>query len=140
MRALLFACRRGRHTDPVQLAFERLLTRGRLLFFAFQPAALLFQPGRVVAFPRYAAAAVQFQNPLGDVIEKIPVVRDGHHRSRILRQMPLEPGHRLGIQMVRRLVQQQQIRPFQQQLAEGDAPAFATGKRVHMRRHGAADS
>jgi len=37
----------------------------------------------------------------------------------------LQPGHAFGVQVVGGLVEQQQIRPLQQHLAQGHAPAFA---------------
>ena len=46
--------------------------------------------------------------------------------------MPLEPGDALGVEMVRRLVEQQQVRLFEQQLAERDAALLAAGERRHV--------
>ena len=42
--------------------------------------------------------------------------------------MPLEPGDALGIEMVRRLIHQQQVGLLQQQLAQRDAAFLAAGK------------
>ena len=39
--------------------------------------------------------------------------------------MPLQPGHGLGVEMVGRLVEQQQVGPFQKNLAQRDATTFA---------------
>ena len=44
-------------------------------------------------------------------------------------QVAFEPGDALGVEVVGGLVQEQQVGPFQQDLAEGDAPAFAAGER-----------
>ena len=68
-------------------------------------------------------------------------------RARIIAQMALEPSHRLGIEMVGRLVEQQKFRRIQQQFAERDAAALATGKlryigivrRTAQRIHGLVD-
>ena len=52
--------------------------------------------------------------------------------ARIVLEEPLEPGHRLGVEMVRRLVEQQQIGRLQQQAAQRDAAALAARQRRHV--------
>ena len=94
-------------------------------------------------FPGDAVAAVQLEDPAGDVVEEVAVVGDGDDRPGKLLQVPLQPGDRLGVEMVRRLVQQEEIGLLQQHAAERDAAALAarevrdlgvprrTAKRVH---------
>ncbi len=122
----------GSHADPFQLAVERFLPGRRRAFFFRQPVPLLLEPRGVVPFPRNAPAAVEFQNPAGHVVEKIAIVRHRDHRAGIFRQMPLEPVDRLGVEMVRRLVEQQQIGPLQQNLAQRHAPPLAAGELRHI--------
>jgi hypothetical protein len=57
-------------------------------------------------------------------------VGDGEDGARVLRQVPLEPQHALGVEVVGRLVEQQQVGRLEQQLAQRDATALATGQ-VH---------
>ena len=54
----------------------------------------------------------------------------------IVLEEPLEPRDRLGVEMVRRLVEEQQVRRLQQQPAERHAPALAARERrdVGVRR------
>ncbi len=52
-----------------------------------------------------------------------------HHGARVFLQGPLQPGHRLGIEVVRGLVQQEQVRLRQQESAQGDPPALAARQR-----------
>src|SRR5690348_4501144 len=66
-----------RHPDPLELALQGLLPGRRLLLFRGEPLLLLLEPRRIVAFPRDAFAPVQLENPAGDVVEEIAVVRDG---------------------------------------------------------------
>jgi hypothetical protein len=68
-----------------------------------------FQPSGVVAFVGHAAPAVELEDPTGHVVQEIAVVRHQHHRSGIVLEEALQPGHRLGVEMVGRLVQQQEI-------------------------------
>ena len=122
----------GREANPFQFALQRLLAGAGLLFLHSQPGFLLLQPRRVVAFPGNAAAAIEFQNPLGDVVEKIAIVRHGDDRAGILGQMPLQPIDAFGIEMVGRLVEQQQVGLFQQHLAQRHAAPLAAGELRHV--------
>ena len=56
-------------------------------------------------------------------------MRHRHDRALVFLQEPLEPGHRLGVEVVGRLVEQQQIRRRQQQPAQRDAATLAAGQR-----------
>jgi hypothetical protein len=75
------------------------------------------------------AAAVQLEDPLRDVVQEVPVVGDGDHRSRVLLEEALEPLDGLGIEVVRGLVEEQQVRVLEQQPGERDAPLLAAGQR-----------
>ncbi len=57
---------------------------------------------------------------------------DRDDRALVLLEMALEPGDRLGVEMVGRLVEQQQVGRLQQQAAEGDATAFAARELGHV--------
>ena len=54
---------------------------------------------------------------------------DGDDRARIVLQKPLEPGDRLRVEMVRRLVEEQQVRRLEQEPAERDPPPLAARQR-----------
>ena len=58
---------------------------------------------------------------------------DGYHRALIPLQEALQPGDALRVQMVGRLVQQQQVGPRQQQAAERHPPPLAAGERRRVR-------
>ncbi len=92
-----------------------------------QPLLLLFQPRGVVAFERDALAAVELEYPAGDVVEEIAVMGDRDDRAGIILQMMFEPGHRFGVEMVGRLVEQQNVGLLQQQAAQGHTAALAAG-------------
>ena len=101
-----------------------------------QAVLLLLEPRRVVAFPRDAAAAIELEDPAGDVVEEIAIVRHRDDRARVVLEEPLEPGDRFGVEMVGRLVEQQQVGRLQQQPAQRDAAALAARERgdVGVRR------
>ena len=60
-------------------------------------------------------------------------MRDRYDRARVFLQMALEPGDRFGVEMVRRLVEQQHVGLLEQHAAERDATAFAAGELRHVR-------
>ena len=98
-----------RKAHPLELALQRALARRRLLLLDREPRLLLLEPARVVAFVRNALAAVELEDPAGDVVEEVPVMRDRDDRALVVGEEPLEPEDRLGIEVVRRLVEQQQV-------------------------------
>ncbi len=136
--------RLGAHADPFQLALERFLALALGLFLQPQSGLFLLQPGRIVALPGDAPAAVQLQNPAGDIVQEIAVVRHGDHRSGVVLEMMFEPGDGFGIEMVGGLVQKQDVRLAQQQAAERHPPPLAAGddldrgvsRRAAQRVHG----
>ena len=78
---------------------------------------LLLQPARVVAGEWDPAAAIQLQDPLGHLVEEIAVVCDRHDRALVLAEEALQPFDRFGVEVVGRLVQQEQVRMGKQQPA-----------------------
>ncbi len=119
--------------DPFQLPFEGLLATAFGAFFRGQALALLLQPGGIIALPGDTIAAIQLEDPLGHVIQEIAIVGYRNDGAFVLLQVTLQPGDRFGIQVVGRLVEQQDIRFGQQQPAERDPAALATRKNAHRR-------
>ncbi len=119
--------RARREPHPLELALQRALAGLVGLLLLGQARLLLLQPGGVVALPRDAGAAVQLEDPAGRVVEEVPVVGDRHHRARVLLQEALQPRHRLGVEVVGGLVQQQHGGLGQQQAAQRDPPPLTAG-------------
>ena len=57
---------------------------------------------------------------------------DDQDGARIIAQMAFEPRHRLGVEVVGRLVEQQQLGLFEQQPAQRDAAPLAAGELRHL--------
>ncbi len=117
-----------RHSYPFELTFERLLPLVFAALFLGEPGTLLFEPARVVALVRYPLAAVEFEYPAGDVVEEITVVRHRDDRALVFLQMLLQPADGLGVQVIRRLIEKQDVRLLQQQAAQSNAALFAAGQ------------
>lgn len=71
-------------------------------------------------------AAVDLGDPLGDVVEEVPVVGDGEYGTVVLGQVLLKPEHALRVEVVGGLIQKQQVGLLQQQLGQGDTALLAT--------------
>ena len=117
---------------PLELGGDRALAALLRALFLGQARLLLLEPARVVALVGDALAAVELEDPAGDVVEEVAVVGDGDDRALVLGQVLLEPRDRLGVEVVGGLVQQQQVGRAQQQPAERHAPALAAGERAHV--------
>ena len=112
--------------NPFTFARKRAFAGLLLLAFLQQAFFLHCEKRRVIALVRDTAAAVQFQNPPGDVVQKIAVMGDKDHAALVLAQRVLQPRDRFRIKMVGRFVQKQNIRRFQQQFTKCDAALFTT--------------
>ncbi len=73
-----------------------------------------------------ALPAIELQRPFGDVVEEVAVMGDHDDGAGIIAQMMLEPGHAFGIEMVGRLVEQENVGLGEQQLAKRHAALLAT--------------
>ncbi|MCY1407503.1 hypothetical protein D9M71_228070 [compost metagenome] len=123
----------GALAHPLQFGLHGLGMGGFLLGFLGQARGLGFQPAGVVAFERDALAAVEFENPAGDVVEEVAVVGDRHHGAREVVEEVFQPGDRVGVQVVGRFVQQQHVRSGQQQTTQRHAALLATGEVFDLR-------
>src|SRR5690606_28800232 len=94
----LAGLRRG--GDPLLLAGERLLPGRLFAAFLLHALGLGLQVGGIVALVGDAAAAVELEDPAGDIVEEVAIVRDHQHGARIFAQVLFEPGDRLGVEMV----------------------------------------
>ncbi len=97
-----------------------------MLFLEGEPGLFLLEPGRVIAFPGNALAAIELEDPPRHIVKEIAVVGDEHNRSLILLQVPLEPRDAFGVEVIGRFVEEQEVGPLEQDFAQGDAPALAT--------------
>ena len=73
-------------------------------------------------------AAVEFENPLGGVVEEVAVVGDGDDGAREADEELFQPFDRFGVEVVGRFVEQQHVGPGEQQLAQRDAALFTAGQ------------
>ena len=91
---------------PFELTFEGLPARRLQPAFLLETLLLLLQPARIIALVGDTPAAIEFEDPAGDLVKEIAVVGDGHNRSRVILEKALQPSDRLGVEMIGRLVEQ----------------------------------
>ena len=65
------------------------------------------------------------------MVEEVAVVGHGDDGALVLLQVGLQPLHRLGVEVVGGLVQQEDVGFSEQQAAEGHAAPFASGEVLH---------
>ena len=129
-RLALGLARLGVGPHPLQLALQHLGPLGVLGPLDLEPVLLGLEVGGVVALVGVGLAAVELEDPLRDVVEEVPVVGHGQHAAGVGREVALEPLHGLGVEVVGGLVEQQQVGLLEQELAQGDSTALATGQVV----------
>jgi hypothetical protein len=117
---------------PLQLTLECLLPLRLGLLALGQFLSFLFEPARIVPPPGNPMATFQFQNPTGNIIEKVAVMGHGDNCSLILLQMTFKPGNRLSIEMVGRLIEQEDVGLLQEQTAKRH-PAPLTTRQYRYR-------
>ena len=122
----LSGLRAGAH--PLELALHLLGALRVLLAFHLEAGCLRLEVGRVVALVGIERATVDLADPLGDIVQEVAVMRDGEDCSWIVLEVLLEPEDRLGIEVVCRLVEKQQVRYLEKEPAEGDTPPLAAGE------------
>ena len=79
-------------------------------------------------------APVEFQDPPGDVIQKVAIMGHGDNGARIFLEKTFQPCDRFGIEVIGGLIQQQHIGFRQQQAAECDASALTAGQVFYVCR------
>ena len=84
----------------------------------------------VVARPRGERSAIDLDDPCGEALQKRAVVRDEHHGAGVIGQERLEPGDGVDVEMVRRLVEQEEIGLAHQRAREQHAATPSTRQRV----------
>ena len=127
----LTGLRRAAH--PLELGLHTLGKLGIAVALSLDTRGLGLQIRGVVALVGIEVTTVDLADPLGNVIQEVTVVRDGQDGTLVVVQEVLEPQDGLGVQVVRGLVEQQQVGSLEQQLAQGHATALAA--REHVDRH-----
>ena len=97
---------------------------------AFQHRVALVDVLAVVADVIGQLAQVEISDARDDRVEKVTVVRDEDHRVRIGTEILLEPVACFEIEVIRRLVEEQQVGAAEQQLGQRDAHLPSAGERL----------
>ena len=114
------------HLHPRQL-FVLLALR---LAHAFELRLALGEVVAVVARVVVQRPQVHLGDPRDDRVEEVAVVRHEDDRERVVVEVLLQPVAGLEVEVVGRLVEQQQVRPAEQQLGQRDAHLPAAGERL----------
>ena len=133
----------GALPDPLELVLDRLLAPGFLALLLLHPLGFLLEVGRIIALVGKVFPAIELENPAHHIVEEVAVVGDHQHRARIFLEVVFEPLDAFGVEVVGRLVEQQDRRLLEQQSGERDAALFTAreifdrpvGRRAAQRLH-----
>src|SRR5262249_16934342 len=115
---------------PLHLLMRQLLVSNpmRLVGFRSEPDLALMFVGLIVAFvPDSFAVALKRENVRRDAVKEPTVVADDDGTAAEVEQRFFEGAQRVDVEVVGRLVEQQEIAAAAQQLRQMDAVAFAAG-------------
>ncbi len=91
-------------------------------------AALLFVGLEVAFAPVDVAVAFEGEDVRGDAVQKPAVVADHDHAAGVVEDRLFERPQRIDVEVVGRLVEQEQVGAAAQQLGQVDAVALAAGE------------
>jgi hypothetical protein len=86
----------------------------------------------VVALVGMQAAGEDLEHPADDAVEEEAIVRDDDDRALVARERLLEPRDRLDVEVVGRLVEQQDVGVLEQRAAQRDAATLASRQLAHV--------
>ena len=107
--------------DIIQLLFHTRLEGGKLLLSPLPALLALLNVSAVIAPVRFDATSAHLPDGIDDLVQEIAVVADDQHGPVPVTQPIFQPLNRFHVQVVRGLVQDQQVRLFQQQARQQDA-------------------
>ena len=114
--------------EPVLLAQDLAPELVALALLLFQHRVAPRLEGREALVEAPGGAAVQPDHRAGQRLEEAPVVADQHQRRAGRGQFGLQPGDRREVQVVRRLVEQQDVGRGGQDLRQRDPPGLPAGQ------------
>ncbi len=75
-------------------------------------------------------AAVKLEDPAGDIVEKIAVVGNRDNSALVALEMLFQPIDGFGVEVIGRLIQEEDVGFLQQQTTQGDAAFFTAGEHL----------
>ena len=131
----LGALRARAGADPREFALQETLTATFGLLGDALTNGLRFEIRGVIPRMRKRAAIRDLDDARGDDIEEVTVVGDEDDRTGKVVQTILQPANGLGVEMVRRLVEQEQVGLRSERATQRHAAFFTTGKSRDQRVH-----
>ena len=114
--------------DPGLLLGQLLVEEGVLAGLGRQELLLALEEGGVVAGPVEEAAPVELDDPGGQPAQEHPVVGDEDQRAPVAQEEVLQPADRLDVEVVGRLVEQEDVGLVDEGPGQQDAPLHPRGE------------
>ena len=120
--------------QPLELVAQEVLALLLAGLLALDARFLLLEERRVVARVGVGTALVELEDLRRRVVEEVAVVRDHQQGALLPPEIFLEPGDCLAVEMVRRLVEEQEVARLYQGRREGQALLLAARERAGLGR------
>ena len=119
--------------DPDFFLGEEFIKLGVFDFFYFQLFSLANLIRAEVTRERQQTTAIKFDDARCDVIQKTTIMGNEQHATFVIAQQTFEPKYRCKVQMVSRLIEQQNIRRTYQRTCQRNALLHTAGQSAHQR-------
>ena len=120
--------------DPLLFLREAFVEGGLLALLGFKAVRAALEVGVIVAIPVRENTAIQLHNTRRQFFQKRAIMRHEKQAGFLREQKLFEPQNALDIQMIRRLIQQQQIRLTGQRTSQQHATFQTARQRPELRR------
>ncbi len=122
---LLGAARLGLAAQPLDLGAEEVLSVALGAGLEREALGLGLEVLQIATFVVVELAFIELERPRGDAVEEVAIVGDQQDGAReLLREVALQPLHRLHVEVVGRLVEHGERRPRHEDARQRDAAAI----------------
>ena len=120
-------------TDPNLLLSQLLVEQGLVLSFDFECRFFPLEERCVITRPVEQPAAIDLDDAVRELAQEDAIVRDEDQRAAVADQELFQPRDRFDVQVVRRFVEQQQVRLADQRLSQQHSPLHPRRQRGEAR-------
>ena len=132
-RFLLCRARLCAAPQPLELIPEEILPLCLARLLALDARGLLLEKVGVITRIRVGVPLVELENLRRRAVEEVAVMRDHEQCALAARKIRLEPCNRLAVEMIRRLIQEQQVAGLHERRRKRKALLLAARKRANWR-------
>src|SRR5689334_21413003 len=118
-------------TEPGELLFYKLVAFVALDGTQFLLLSLFFEVVRVIPVKALHSASIYLKYAVSDAVEEVTVVRNQQQHAGVATQIVFEPLDRVGIEVVCRLIEDENVRFEDELVGQRHTLALAAGEGPH---------